>query len=247
MRELQLKIYATLLPFAFGPEWPHECDPIRSATCSAVQTEGGAFLLTANHVLEEALRTVHHSPDALCAVGVVEFPLRIRASYCSKAFDVATIPLTADELDALERDGRNIIRPTQWPPRLAANDEPIIFGGFPKAMRNVESWQSGTLSAVTSAGYVTACGEDWFSYRGDPDDMAQFDVATGEEENILEKLDGVSGGPVFRIQRQSNQVLFELVGVVSEGSVIFGHHAFTFARRLDIIAGDGRITRPSAI
>jgi hypothetical protein len=96
------------------------------------------------------------------------------------------------------------------------------------------------LRAVTSAGVVTTVLEDWFSYRGNPDDIAQFDVATGNEEPILERLGGVSGGPVFRVI--SHPVLrLALVGVVSEGTPVFGHPSFKFTRRLDVIELDGRI------
>jgi hypothetical protein len=69
--------------------------------------------------------------------------------------------------------------------------------------------------------------------------MSQIDVATGLEDELLEHLDGISGGPVFRVVAKPI-VRLELLGIVSQGSLVFGHHVGS-AARLDVIDTDGRI------
>jgi hypothetical protein len=239
MRDLQQLVYDSLVLFAFGPEDAAESE-IRNATCCAVQVKDEAFILTAEHVLTRTLDMISTVPNTICVVGGYIFELRGRPVYRSKGLDIATIPVSQGQIAALERDGRRVIRPEEWPPRLVEKDDRIIFGGFPGRVRRIESWDKGVFNGITSAGAVTSVTNDWFSYHGDPDDMSQSDVPTGREEDMLEKFDGISGGPVFRSSGAPSGKL-ELVGVVSQGTTVFGHPVFAFSRRLDVIDASGRI------
>lgn len=240
MRDLQQLVYDSLVLFAFGPEDAAQSE-IRNGTSCVVQIKNDAFLLTAEHVLTSALQAISGIPGTICVVGAYVLELTGRAIYRNKSLDIATVALSQAQVQALERDGRRVIRPAKWPPQLAEEDDRIIFGGFPGSIRNIQSWDEGVFSGITSAGVVTSASADWFTYHGDPDDMSQFDVSTGREETLLEKLDGVSGGPVFRSSGTSDGTL-ELVGVVSQGTEVFGHPVFRFSRRLDEIDPSGRVS-----
>lgn len=242
MRELLQSVYDTLILFAFGPE-DVAASAIRNGTCCAVQVKNDAFLLTAAHVLTGALDMLRIARDTICVVGTYELELRGRTVYHDERLDLATIPLSRGEIERLEGDGRRIIRIEQWPPRCAERGDKIIFGGFPRTMRRIQSWDEGTFNAVVSAGAVTSVSSDgdWFTYHGDPADMTQTDVPAGkEEEDLLEQFGGVSGGPVFRSSGIPSGGL-ELVGIVSEGTPVCGHTVVRFARRLDAIHPSGPI------
>ena len=166
--------------------------------------------------LKPALGSGNAWAEGICIAGCIELSLGKRRVFRRPGLDLATVPLSSREVSALEGDGRRIIRPATWPPQPAEVGDPMIFGGFPGAIREIESWEEGMLRAVTYAGVVTSVLDDWFSYRGDPDNIAQFDVTTRGEEAVLERLDGVSGGPVFRVVGQP-VLRLDLVGVRAKG------------------------------
>ena len=128
-----------------------------------------------------------------------------------------------------------------WPPRLAERDDPVIFGGYPRSIRALESWDVGEVNALVSAGVVDSVSpdENWFTSYGDPADMTQTDVYTGIDEDLIQRYGGISGGPVFRAMGKTVDTL-ELVGVVAEGGATLGH-LVRCARRLDVIDVRGSI------
>jgi hypothetical protein len=241
MRDLLKSVYDTLILFAFGPEDAPSA-VIRNGTCCAVQIGTEAFLVTSEHVLTPALRAIEAKPNMICVVGGYVMEMRGRQVYRNERLDLATIPLSRKHVERLESDGRRIIRVVDWPPRLAEKDEPLIFGGYPSSIRMVETWDVGDFSAVVSAGFVASVSSDgnWFTYHGEPDDMTQTDVKTGEEEDLLQEYGGISGGPVFRALGKSDDTL-ELVGVVVEGGAALGH-LVRCARRLDAIDARGSMS-----
>jgi trypsin-like peptidase len=244
MRDLLQRVYDTLILFAFGPE-DAASTAIRNGTCCAVQVGNEAFLVTAEHVLAPALSAIETNANTICVVGGYVMNMRGREVYRNAHLDLATIALTRKNVEQLEGDGRRIVRMDKWPPRLAENDDPVIFGGFPSSIRMIESWDTGHFKAVVSAGVVTSVSSDgnWFTYYGDPADMTQTDVNTDSEEELLQEYGGTSGGPVFRARGKSVDAL-ELVGVVSEGGAELGH-LVRCARRLDMIGASGSISSAS--
>src|SRR5437899_105815 len=75
MRELFRQASRLAIPFTFGPRQLREPASIRNATCSAIETPQGAFLLTADHVLVETLSVIESGENIICRAGCLELRL----------------------------------------------------------------------------------------------------------------------------------------------------------------------------
>jgi hypothetical protein len=214
---------------------------MRNGTCSAIVIEKTApFLVTADHVVDEALARLAPG-DWDCVAGPLELPLCDRIISRNENLDLATIRLTQEEVQILERHDRLIVRPEEWPPRPPAVEDLIVLVGFPASVRVIRSWTDGVFNAVTLQGLVTGIRDDGFRYRAEMKDLRQYDVVAGNEEDVLTDYAGISGGPVFRVKSEP-LLRQELVGLVSEGALAYNTYPSVYFARLDRVQRDGRIT-----
>ena len=204
LHEFERKLSRYALPFAFGPRLLTSTADLRNGTCFAIVIEETApFLLTADHVLDTALRYLARG-HCDCVIGPLEPPLSDRIISRDKPLDVATIRLTQAEVQILERNDLLIVRPEEWPPRPPAARDLIVFVGFPASARVIHSWTDGLFNGLTSQAQITGIRHDGFRYRAELKDLRQYDVATGKEEDVLTDYGGISGGPVFRVKPRAN-------------------------------------------
>src|SRR2546426_5291568 len=215
VRELFRQASRLAIPFTFGPRQLREPASIRNATCSAIETPQGAFLLTADHVLVETLSAIESGENIICRAGCLELRLLDGDFYRKPRHDIATIPIPTAGIQALEAFGWQIVRPQTWPAAQVELGDVVIVCGFPGTTREIVSWEKGVFPSLAIAGIVNVADDDWCSYRGNPQEISQVDVRRGEQTTLFTDLRGISGGPVFRIVGPA--LYLELVGAVSEG------------------------------
>jgi hypothetical protein len=240
VERLHLEWWRYALPFAFGPPPKRETGTgIHAGTCCAVELGDARFLLTAAHVLAGALEALAQEPTQVIAgpLNLVLDPSRARLN---EPWDIATFPLTAAQVAAIERDGHRIIRPTVWPPREPQTGDGVLLAGYPGAWRLPVSWNEVDFRATTLLVLVHSVHDRYFMCHRDPDYSDQVRVGMQEDVPGLD-LAGCSGGPVFLVRNESGELLApELCGLVSQDRPV-GDHILLQLARLHTVQTNGDI------
>jgi hypothetical protein len=176
-------------------------------------------------------------------VGNVEVDLTQLVIDESAWYDLATLDLTKVDASKI-RGGKEIPcqywEAREWPPKLPAPKEFLMFGGFPLSRRKRHALDQIEFGAVSSGGTeVRTVQEDLITAQIAFDECI---VAFDDVGNGFPELPGISGGPVMQL-RTSNMglELFEMIGVIFEH-----HEAYDSlrVRPLSLIDEQGKITKP---
>lgn len=238
VERLHLEWWRYALPFAFGPPpKPGTRVGVRSGSCSAVEIGDSRFILTAAHVLVEALQALSREPTQVIA-GPLDLTIDPASVRFSKALDIATIPITPVQVQAIERDGKRVIRPGAWPPPEPKINDGVLLTGYPGSWRLVRSWDELDFRAVTLLVLVHSVHDHYFMCHRDPDYSEPVQVDVQEEVPGLD-LAGCSGGPAFLVRNESGELLVpQLCGVISQDRPI-GDHILLQLARLDTLQTNG--------
>jgi hypothetical protein len=164
-------------------------------------------------------------------------PQRVRLS---EAFDIATIPITPEQVTRIERDDKRVVRPSAWPPPDPKENDGVLLVGYPGAWRLVPSWNELDFRAVTLLLRVHAVHDRYLMCHRDPDYAEQVRVETQEDVPGLD-LAGCSGGPVFLARNVPGELLVpELCGLVSQDRPV-GDHILLQLARLHTLKPNGDI------
>jgi len=228
------------IPLSFGPPPTTKGDiEIRAGSCLAVQFDEGQFLISAQHVVEEALAAVT-TGTADCLAGNVQIELTTDVvSLSSETLDVATIRIPPEQIPALERDGYLIMRPVEWPPVGLAPADPVLVAGFPGAWRRQVGKDTVDLRGTTKLALVQEIRESEFVCQLDPAFVDQYTVEQGELSE--DSLPGMSGGPAILV-RQETVLIPRLCGVLKQGWDLKDGNRLLYFARLDRIAKTGAIS-----
>lgn len=237
---LQLEWWRYAIPFAFGPPPKRGTSVgIHSGSCSAVEIGDSRFILTAAHVVVEALKAISEAPTQVIA-GPLDLTVDAETASLNKTLDIATIPITSAQIEAIERDGKRVIRPHSWPPPEPKINDGILFAGYPGSWRLVLSWDELDFRATTLLVLVHSVHERYFLCHRDPNYSAPVQVNVQEEVPGMD-LAGCSGGPVFLVRNESGELLVpQLCGVVSQDRPV-GDHTLLQLARLDALQPSGKI------
>jgi hypothetical protein len=105
----------------------------------------GPFLTTAAHVLAGFIKAKTERADTKAFVGETVIPLDERVIATDRAYDVATLRVTADEIADLKRYGKVPLTgsQSQWPPPPPSVDRGVFFVGFPGGDGRRVEWKGG--------------------------------------------------------------------------------------------------------
>ena len=225
------------IPFVFGPVG----DPqrYRMATCFVVDFGDTAFVVTAAHVLKEALacRTAADS-DYQWGAGRVRLDTVSSGTTSDEDLDLATIRIDRQRLTLLERDYL-IVRPESWPPpQLRLNDGILMFG-YPKYLqRQAPEEHEIDARSESRLTLIERLERDTFTCLMQPAYTDRTSAIPGEEVPAMEELGGFSGGPAFLVRHDEPVLTPRLCGIVIAGGILF-----VTVARLDTVQQDGTIRR----
>jgi hypothetical protein len=246
VKRLHLAVGPYAIPFLFGPP-PNRRTPvaIQSGTCCAVEYAGHRYLLSAAHVVCEALRAAQAGPTDVVA-GPIHLALtpEIIRHIDEDAIDIATIPITASDVAAIEAAGLRVIRPGSWPLPTVQEGDGVVLAGYPGGWRTAASWHEHDFAAVTQGLLVQSLHEAEFVAHRDP---AYLTSVTVTLEDVLPLgVGGCSGGPVMLV-RLTPILVPQLCGIVKQGLRPVPDTEdilFRFARLDRLLCEDGSIQRP---
>ena len=228
------------LPFAFGPPPSRETGTsIHAGTCCAVELGDSHFLLTAAHVLAAALDAQAQEPTQVIAgpVDLALDPSRVRIDVSR---DIATIPLTKEQVQSIERNSNRIVRPSEWPPPEPKAGDGVLLAGYPGAWRLMLSWNELDFRSITLLLLVHSVHDRYFMCHRDPAYVEQVRADVQKDVPSLD-LAGCSGGSVFLVRNEAGELLVpHLCGLVSQDHQI-GDDILVQLARLDPVERNGEI------
>jgi hypothetical protein len=199
--------------------------------------------VSAAHVICQAFRAVEvgraevivgHNTELTLSPEVVSF-------VDESAIDIATVPITQEQLAQIEAAGFRAIRPASWPPPQVAVQDGILMAGYPSPWRLEVSWHEQDFRATTLGLLVHSVHSTEFVAHRDP--AYSNSVSVSLEELPILDLRGCSGGPVFLLRHEPILVP-QLCGIVKQGwHVDEGNIIIRFAR-LDLVQDDGSVRAP---
>lgn len=228
------------IPLSFGPPLTTKGDiEIHSGSCVAVQFDEGQFLISARHVVEEALGAVNTgSADCLAGNVVVQLTSDV-VSLSNNVLDVATIRIPPEKIPGLEHDGYFVMRPGEWPPPSLDHTDPVLVAGFPGEWRRQIAWDTVDFGGTTKLALVQEIRANEFVAQLDPAFVDQFAIEHGELSE--DSLPGMSGGPAILV-RQETVLKPVLCGVLKQGWDLKDGNRLLYFARLDSVAKDGTIS-----
>jgi hypothetical protein len=152
VQSLHLATWQYAVPVLFGPPPPlGPGQKVETGTCVVVEYEDYRYALSAAHVFLTALRAVQSDAKTDVVIGPLQITLTpdtIRY-IDEERIDVATVPLTENEVARVEAVGYRVFRPVAWPPPTVAEDDGIIMAGYPGAWRRAVSASEHDFGATT--------------------------------------------------------------------------------------------------
>ena len=243
---LQHSLYPYVIPFSFGPRPRPGQFEIHSATAFLLDLGAIPLLITAGHVMDQALQELASDPSTLIMLGnhrVVIDPADVKRA----ARDLAAVALT-DRLAAKLEGNYQIVRPPTWPPHELHTGDPVIVSGFPGPWRLVTSSFDVDFRAIISLALIHSVNEEEFLCHVDPAYLEErAEPTTILEDDLPEaRVGGLSGAPGFLVRNQDPKALVipQLCGIVKEGGgseILGAGHRLIYFTRLDRLRPDGRM------
>ncbi len=187
---------------------------INSGTATFVLLKVGYVAITCDHIVREAQERQAVDPNVIFQIGDAKIDIAAQLIDQSSYRDIATLKIQEHQLPDIltgKEIGTNFFAPDAWPPSRPTEGEYVAFGGFPGALRTIESFQDlvfGTWSSGASP--VSSSSERQFATHFERDRWLQ---SFGTSEHLaMNVFGGMSGGPAFILREHS----WELVGIVKE-------------------------------
>ena len=226
---------------AFLGQRPSKTRPakINNGTITLVDFGEGPFCISCHHVIDH-YRTRHEADhQVIFQIGNVELDPLAQLINENARIDLATIRLSAAQVKSITSEGKIgscVFQPKSWPAQPLMEGDYIAFGGFPRSLRTLVSfdelvfpiWSSGAsqVSSVSDLQFVSAFERDYW--------VSSF----GEKHHMdLRALGGMSGGPAF-INRG---LYWDFVGIVSQYNKNYDAILFASVRA---VRSDGTIDHP---
>ena len=239
---MQKRFARYAIPFVFGPVGVSR--RYRMATCLVVDFSDIAFVVTAAHVLKEAIACGATAGSGYeWGADNVRLDTVRSGPTIDEDLDLATIRIEHRRLALLEERDYLIVRPESWPPpQLRLNDGILMFG-YPKNLQRQvpEEHEIDALSESRLA-LIERMDTNSFTCLMQPAYTDRTGIP-GEELPAIQEVGGFSGGPAFLVRNDDPILTPRLCGVVSEGTNIADGIIFLKVARLDSIRRDGTIVR----
>lgn len=206
-------------------------------TALFLNTGNSTFLVTANHVIEEAdnLRKLHSIYVFIAGHG--REPVDIKDWEVidrNRCIDICTIRIP-DEFNLSEL-GKETYNANAWPPKRAEAGECVFIIGFPAEHRDGET-NAVRNAAASIMDFITSVGPHKF-LMADENEVRTTAILDAHKPDIV-NFGGMSGSPMFAV---SNNGDTRLVGVFIEGGgLVDGTHAPFFGSHIDFVNADGTI------
>jgi len=229
------------IPIAFGRRpHPREAMDINAATASVLDLGEAPLLLTAAHVMAEALAMLRE-PRSHLILGDVQVPLDSNGVHLDPQRDVATARLTPEQRAALEADGYYIIRPRVWPPSPPTKGAVVVLAGYPGPWRLRLVWDELDFRSFVMLALVHEIRDDEFVCHLDPANIAESRAVTSEEPPAV-ALPGLSGSPAFMIAKDPRELVTpHFCGLVKDGLDLGDGNLIVRYARLDRVSPDGNL------
>jgi hypothetical protein len=246
VQTLHLSTWPYAVPILFGPPPPLKPgEKVETGTCVVVEHGQHRYALSAAHVFLAALEAVQSDAKTDVVIG----PLQVALTQENVRFldarriDVATVPLTENEVARVEAAGYRVYRPAGWPPPTVAEGDGILMAGYPGTWRLHVSISEYDFRATTLLLSVKSVHHDEFIAHRDPafSEPVRIDL----EDVPPPAVGGCSGGPVFLV-RQEPVLIPRLAGIVKEGWIPDGTEdvVLRFARLDVTLNADGTVRAP---
>jgi hypothetical protein len=242
--EMHRRFARYAIPFVFGPVGNPQ--RYRMATCFVADFSAIAFVVTAAHVLKEALacRTAADSGYQWGA-GRVRLDTVSSGTTTDEDLDLATIRIDRRRLTLLERDYL-IVRPESWPPPELRLEDGVLMFGYPKNLqRQVPAADEIDALSESRLALIERIETNSFMCLMQPAYTDRTGIP-GEEIPATQEVGGLSGGPAFLVRNDDPIVTPRLCGVVSEGTNIADGIILLKVARLDNLRRDGTIVRSAS-
>lgn len=207
---------------------------LNNGTCCFVATGARDVMVTCNHVFEGWVAASSENPRLVCQLGGAIIDPRDHVIDTSSKLDLATFEIGAATRNMV---GVDLHAPPNWPTQAEVGDA-VIAGGFPGIGRTQIPFQPVSLVNFLFPTYGRILD------RVRDDNLAlqlELDEAFSTQGLIPTRnprLGGASGGPVVRLNPDSNLLPFELVGFIYEYQA---DYELLFARPAGVIRADGTI------
>lgn len=233
--EMVMPIVLPILVYRAGAASAREW--VTGGTGFLVRTEANLFMVTANHVYEEAEAARAESPififtggNGTGVVDITHWPILGR----SADIDVCTIQVPHEF--NFRSIGKRPHAPRTWPPRRAEAGESTFILGFPAEHRGgAETAIMNTAMPISD--FVTDVGPYKFTIADENNERTSAII--GVEMPEIVNFGGMSGSPILA---HRDDGWMEAVGVFIEGGgLVDGRHAPFFGAHTDFINADGTI------
>ena len=224
-------------PVFFGPK-DRPAD-VNNGTVTLADLGSGPLAITCHHVLSCYWKRLARENDIVFRIGSLELDVLDQLIDENERLDIATLRLNDEQVAQITSEGEIgscVFIPKEWPCPAPKSGEFVAFGGFPRKLRTVRSfdeleflsWSSGAskVSSVSDNQFVSAFERQyWVRISGPP------------EQGDLGILGGMSGGPAF-INRG---LYWDLIGIVSQYNENLEAMGFSL---LSAVHPDGTIQPP---
>jgi hypothetical protein len=236
------------IPFLFGYRPRRErAVHINTATCAIVDLGDRPFLVTACHVMQEAILSLQQDPHRHCLAGSVELSVTQDRISSDSALDLATLRLTNDALNKITQAGYEIVRPPVWPPTVPTLGAGVVLAGYPSVWRTLLSWDEIDHPAFTILGLVQTVKPDEFAVQLEAAHLVES-RASPDSELGDPGLPGMSGGPAFLVPNDPAILIApQFCGVTKQGwspggaELLVDRNVIVYLARLDRLEKTGVI------
>ncbi len=211
---------------------------IRNGTVTLICLPERKVAVTCWHVIEEYRTILAYNKNVLAQIGDAVIDPLSQLIDESRAFDLAVIELTDNQVERITNEGEigsRLVDGRVWPPTRVATNEVTMLAGFPGKHRGVLEFDEIEFRAFCAAGIrVHSAQEDYFTCQFEREYWVKSFGAEGGSDHLEPHLGGMSGGPAF----VDRGLTWELGGFIYEHSADFD---ILYLRPANLINSNGTI------